>query len=169
MGCFRRPCSDFGPAPIELTRGLTTPSVKLLTTVVNAAPMTTATDRSTILPRARNSLNPLSISEMSLLGSDRVCYRSPAQAWPGNSMQGQRYRLAERRACHRVRHASRKRNQDYAVSFAPRTLLLPRHEHHYRVGRDLLAHCRRRRLRFAGRRGEHVDHITDPHQVDKRA
>src|SRR3954447_10168210 len=67
MGCFKMPCSDFGPAPIELTSGLTTPSVKLLTTVVNAAPMTTATDRSTILPRARNSLNPLSISECPFL------------------------------------------------------------------------------------------------------
>ena len=40
-------------------------SVKLVTNAVKAVPMTTATDRSTILPRERNSLNPLSIGRPS--------------------------------------------------------------------------------------------------------
>ena len=51
-----------------LTAGVMMLSVNLVTNAVNAVPMTTATDRSTMLPRARNSLKPLSIASPSCSG-----------------------------------------------------------------------------------------------------
>jgi len=44
-------------------------------------------------------------------------------------MQGERYRLTQRGTCHRVRHASRQRNQHYAVAVRSLDLLLGRNKH----------------------------------------
>ncbi|CFS33038.1 Uncharacterised protein [Mycobacterium tuberculosis] len=55
------PTSDCALTPIRLISGVMMLSVNLVTNAVNAVPITTATARSTILPRARNSLNPLSM------------------------------------------------------------------------------------------------------------
>ena len=49
-------------------------------------------------------------------------------------MQDERYRLTEHRARNRVRHASRKRDQHYAVALGGLDLLFGRHEDHHRVG-----------------------------------
>jgi hypothetical protein len=46
--------------PMALMRGLIRPLVKAVTIAVNAVPMTTATARSTTLPRIRKSLKPFS-------------------------------------------------------------------------------------------------------------
>src|SRR4051812_46652681 len=98
MSNFKKLCSEFCLTPTELTNGLMTLSVKALTTAVNAAPITTATARSTMLPRERNSLKPLNIGYPFLDPSARC------------SVQGEGDRLTQRRACHRVCHAGRQRD-----------------------------------------------------------
>ena len=52
--------------PMRLISGWMMLSVNRVTSPVNAVPMTTATDRSTMLPRARNSLNPFNMVSRSL-------------------------------------------------------------------------------------------------------
>ena len=61
MSIRRTPTSEFGLTPIRLISGVMMLSVNLVTNAVNAVPMTTAVARSTILPRERNSLNPLNM------------------------------------------------------------------------------------------------------------
>ena len=53
--------SRFGLPKIAAISGLRIPSRNALITRANAAPMTTATARSTTFPRMMNSLKPLSI------------------------------------------------------------------------------------------------------------
>ena len=61
MLIFKAPTLDCCLTPIRLISGVMMLSVNLVTNAVKAVPMTTATARSTILPRERNSLNPLSM------------------------------------------------------------------------------------------------------------
>ena len=73
MAILRIPYEASLPAPIRLISGAMMLSVNLVTSPVNAVPMTTATARSTMLPRARNSLkpfNPVSLSMLNLPLSD---------------------------------------------------------------------------------------------------
>src|SRR6185312_277956 len=107
-------------------------SVNALTNAVNAVPMTTATARSTILPRERNSLNPLNIGRTFLdwTGLLQTAWRTSGRY----SVQGQGYRLTQRRARHRVRHPSRQRNQHYAVIRGGPGLFLGGHQDNHGVG-----------------------------------
>ena len=109
MSIRRTPTSVFWLTPIRLISGVMMLSVNLVTNAVNAVPMTTATARSTILPRERNSLNPLSIADV-LSGLDTDLLRLVWRAAARQSVQGEGHRLTQRRACDRVRHASRQRN-----------------------------------------------------------
>ena len=84
-------------------------SVNLVTNAVKAVPMTTATAKSTMLPRERNSLNPLNTAA-SLSGLDKVLLQPRWRTAVRQSVQGQGNRLTQRRTCHRVRHAGRQRN-----------------------------------------------------------
>lgn len=118
MPIFKMPRSDCSLTPTRLISGVMMLSVNLVTSAVNAVPMTTATARSTILPRERNSLNPLSIGmslqEWTETGPRLLSITCPTAA--SCSVQGQGESLPKRRARHHVRQASRQRNQHYAVS-----------------------------------------------------
>ena len=63
MSICRMPYSVFLSAPMRLISGCRTLSVNLVTSAVNAVPMTTATERSTMLPRERNSLKPFNTGD----------------------------------------------------------------------------------------------------------
>src|SRR5919199_6000007 len=80
--------------PNTAISGLIRLFVKLVTTPVNAAPMTTATARSMTLPRMMKSLNPLITSSLPVLGEAAArtlgrgqghCHRQGAR--PGGSRQ----------------------------------------------------------------------------------
>ena len=58
MPMRRMPYSVSLPAPMRSINGVMMLSVNFVTRAVNAVPMTTATDRSTMFPRARNSFKP---------------------------------------------------------------------------------------------------------------
>src|ERR1700761_427879 len=95
------PRSDFWLTPTRLISGLMTALVNVVTSAVNAVPMTTAVDRSMMLPRERNSLNPLNIGDvLPGTGQSLLSARRPTSA--RGSVQGEGYRLAQRRARYRV-------------------------------------------------------------------
>src|SRR4051812_253655 len=66
-----------GFPPIAAINGVTKLAVNAVTTAPNAAPMTTATARSTTLPRSRNFLNPLNEASSGLV--DRAHSRRVAR------------------------------------------------------------------------------------------
>src|SRR3954453_9590931 len=75
------------PPPTRPIKGSRNESVNAPTTAVNAAPMTTATARSTTLPRSRKSLKPLSTAAI-----------HAHQEWPGRRRAGTRRRSWRRQA-----------------------------------------------------------------------
>ena len=84
-------------------------------------------------------------------------------------MQGEGYRLTQRRACHRVRHAGRQRNQDYAVTLGGLAFCLADTSTTIASVATTLAGWPSAGCRVGRRRGQHVDDITDPNEVDQRA
>src|SRR5215212_6695639 len=145
-------CSLISNSPAKVPPPLTRPisgvrneSTKAATTAVNAAPMTTATARSTTLPRSRKSLKPfiMGSSIHTSLGATRQAHREGG----GGRRRGQPGR---RGRVHGEQQQARRR-----IGLRRRT----RCGQHERTGGD--------DLRSGGvrRGGQHVDPVAGAHQA----